>query len=102
MAKPKHKSKAQSTCTLAIKMDPKTKKRLQKLGELKERAPHWLMKEAIERYLIEEEYSEQLKQETLSRWQEALSGKVVDYKTVTTWLDTWDAKELKDRPECEN
>ena len=87
-----------SACTVAIKLDSKTKKRLKKLGELKQRAPHWLMKEAVERYLVEEEYAEQLKQETLLRWQEALTGKVVSHKAVVAWLDTWGEKDEKDRP----
>ena len=89
-------------CNVAIKLDSNTKKRLQKLGELKQRTPHWLMKEAVERYLIVEEYNEQLKQETLSRWREALNGKVVDHKAMVAWLDTWGSEDEKDRPACED
>lgn len=82
-----------------IKLEPDIKNRLDKLSELKQRKPHWLMKEAIVRYLIQEEYNEQLKQETLNRWQEAESGKIVSNKAVMDWLNTWGTENEKDRPE---
>lgn len=46
------------------------------------------MKEAIARYLEQEEYNERLKQETIARWQEAENGKIVSHQAVVTWLDT--------------
>ncbi len=83
-----------------VKLEPEIKERLDRLGEIKHRKPHWLMKEAIVRYLEQEEYNEQLKQETVARWQEAESGKVVSDQAVMQWLDTWGTDDESDRPLC--
>lgn len=83
-----------------VKLDSDTRDRLERLGELKHRSPHWLMKEAITRYLEQEEYNERLNQETLARWQEAEKGKVVSHQAVSKWLDTWGTDEESDRPPC--
>jgi predicted transcriptional regulator len=83
-----------------VKLEPDIKDRLDRLGEMKHRTPHWLMKEAITRYLEQEEYREQLKQETLARWQEAESGKVISNETMIKWLDTWGTEDESNRPPC--
>lgn len=85
-----------------VKLDPNTKERLERLGKIKHRSPHWLMKEAIDRYLEQEESTEQLKQETIARWQEAESGKVVSHQAVLSWFETWGTEEESDRPPCGN
>lgn len=83
-----------------VKLEPDVKDRLERLGELKHRKPHWLMKEAIMRYIEQEEYNERLKQETILRWEEAESGKIVSNKAMTDWLDTWGTDNESDRPPC--
>ncbi len=55
--------------TTGIKLDEATRARLQALGGLKDRSPHWLMKRAIAEYLDREERYEREKQEDLRRWQ---------------------------------
>lgn len=88
------------TIPKVVKLEPDIKERLERLGEIKHRKPHWLMKEAIIRYLEQEEYNEQLKQETLTRWQEAENGKIVSHQAVMQWLDTWGADDESNRPSC--
>jgi predicted transcriptional regulator len=83
-----------------VKLDAQTKERLDHLGERKNRSTHWLMKEAIVRYLEQEEYNEALKQETLKGWRDIEEGRVVSHKSVSTWLDTWGTDEETDRPSC--
>jgi predicted transcriptional regulator len=83
-----------------VKLDPEIKDRLERLVEIKHRSMHWLMKEAIARYLEQEEHHEQLNQEAMTRWQEALQGKVVSHHAVSAWLDTWGTDEESDRPTC--
>lgn len=90
----------QQTVTKVVKLEVGIKERLDRLGESKDRTPHWLMKEAIERYLEKEEYNEQLKQETLTRWHEAENGKVVSHQAMTNWLDTWGTESERERPPC--
>jgi predicted transcriptional regulator len=83
-----------------VKLDANIRDRLERLGETKQRSAHWLMKEAITRYLEQEEYNEELNRETLARWQEAAQGKVVSHEAVSKWLDTWGTNEENDRPPC--
>ena len=85
---------------LSIKLPGGLKERLQKLGKLKQRTTHWLMKEAIEHYLAEEEVQEKLKQKTVNRWKEAEQDQVVANADVIAWLETWGNTEEQARPEC--
>ena len=39
------------TTTMGVKLDRETRDRLQKLGKARNRSSHWLMREAIRRYL---------------------------------------------------
>ena len=58
-----------ATTTIGVTLDEKTRKRLKKLGETKQRSLHWLMKEAIARYLETEERYELESGEDFARWQ---------------------------------
>ena len=81
------------TTTMGVKLDAETRARLRKLGEAKHRSPHWLMKEAIRRYLEVEERYEQEKAEDLARYQEYLdTGTHITHTDMMAWLD-----ELADR-----
>lgn len=83
-----------------VKLDPNICDRLKHLGEIKDRSFHWLMKEAITRYLEQEEYHEELNRETLARWLEAEQGKVISHHAINQWLDTWGTDDESDRPPC--
>ena len=85
---------------VSIKLPVKLKTRLQKLGKLKERSPHWLMKEAIEHYLDAEEEQEKLKHQTTKRWAEAEHNQVIANSKVISWLNTWGTEQEQERPEC--
>ncbi len=84
-----------------VKLDSETKDRLERLGAVKHRSPHYLMKEAIVRYLDQEEYNEKINQETLARWEEASLGKVVSHESIDFWLSTWGTDQEGSKPECE-
>ena len=74
--------------TQGIKLDEGIQKRLKNLSQLRDRTPHWLMKEAIERYLNVEERYEQEKQEDMARWEaNALTGVAVSQADAMTWLE---------------
>jgi predicted transcriptional regulator len=92
--------KTHVTCPTGVKLESTIKLRLEKLGKLKNRTVHWLMKEAISSYIEREEKAEKLKQETISRWREAELQEVVSNKAVVKWLDTWGANNEKGRPVC--
>jgi len=84
-----------------VKLDSSIADRLERLGEIKDRSPHWLMKEAIVHYLDEEEYNEQINRETLASWEQIKEGKMVSHQAMVKWLNTWGTDEETDRPPCE-
>ncbi len=87
---------------MAVKLDPEIRARLLRLAEAKRRSPHWLMKEAISKYVEKEEEAEKLRLETLDRWETfKTNGEYVSNEAVLTWLDTWGHEGETKRPECE-
>lgn len=77
-----------ATITQAIKLEPEVRERLQQLGELKKRSPHFLMKEAITLYLEREERFEREKQEDSARYERyQLTGEAISDEAATAWLE---------------
>ena len=78
------------TTTVGVKLDEQTRDRLKALGEAKQRSAHWLMREAIRRYLDEEEAVESRNREADAAWEEyQRTGQAVSNEKVMAWLDTW-------------
>jgi predicted transcriptional regulator len=76
------------TTTMGVKLDSETRNRLKKLGEARNRSSHWLMREAIRRYLEVEERYEQEKAEDRSRYQAYLeTGIHISHADMMAWLD---------------
>lgn len=76
------------TTTVGVKLDKETRARLKKLGDAKQRSAHWLMKDAISRYLDAEERYEQEKLEDEVRWQRYLeTGNAIPHEEVKLRLD---------------
>jgi predicted transcriptional regulator len=74
----------------AVKLDETTYDRLKALGEARRRTPHWLMKEAINQFLEREEEAENIRRDTLARWERyEATGETVPGEIVEAWLDTW-------------
>ena len=77
-----------TTATVGVKLDKETRARLNKLAEARQRSAHWLMKDAITRYLDAEERYEHEKLEDEARWQQYLeTGSHITHEEVTAWLD---------------
>lgn len=74
--------------TQAIKLDDETSERLKSLAQQRNRSAHWLMREALERYLNEEERYEREKAEDLAAYEEYLeTGNAIDNEEVVAWLN---------------
>ncbi len=85
--------------TMGIKVDEEIRNRLKLLGESKRRSPHWLMKEAICKYLDHEEELERRNQEAGESWQQyQKTGEFVSNKDMVAWLDTWGTNKEKQCP----
>lgn len=90
--------KAKPPIPKVVKLDPDIRDRLEHLSKLRHRSVHWMMKEAVSEYLINEEYKEKINQETLARWREAEQGRVVSHQSVSEWLDTWGTDDESEKP----
>ena len=85
--------------TMGVKVDEEIRNRLKLLGESKRRSPHWLMKEAICKYLDHEEEIERRNQEAGEAWQQyQKTGEFVSNKDMIAWLDTWGTNKEKPCP----
>ncbi len=74
---------------MGVKLDENTRQRLQALGKLRSRSPHWLVKAAIESYLEREEAYEQEKREDMERWERyQLTGEAIPQDQVIGWLES--------------
>ena len=74
----------------AVKLDEAIYDRLKSLAEIRQRTPHWLMKEAIRQFLEREEAAEQIRLDTLQRLaQLEADGKVISHEAVDAWLASW-------------
>ncbi|HTE58427.1 MAG TPA: ribbon-helix-helix protein, CopG family [Verrucomicrobiae bacterium] len=75
------------SATQAIKLDDETNNRLKALAQQRDRSAHWLVRDALQRYLAEEERFEREKAEDLAEYEDyLLTGKAIDNETVTSWL----------------
>ena len=71
--------------TTGVKIDAETKERLKRLGKIKDRTPHWLMKQAIMEFLEREEAYEGEREQDLKRWQQFVeTGRYVSQDAMTT------------------
>lgn len=74
--------------TQAIKLDDETNRRLKVLAHQRNRSAHWLMRDALERYLIEEERYEREKAEDLAEYEDyIMTCRAIDNDTVASWLN---------------
>jgi predicted transcriptional regulator len=85
----------------SIKIDDNLKNRVQHLAGLRQRSPHWLMREAIQQYVEREEAHESFKQEAVASWaayQE--TGLHLTGQEARDWLANWGTDAEKPIPEC--
>ncbi len=88
--------------TAGVKLDEVTRDRLRRLGEAKRRSPHWLMTEAIERYLETEERFERERAEDEARWKRYLeTGEHVTSEEMMLLFDELEASALAAAEEAE-
>jgi len=72
---------------LSVKLDAEMRERLNRLAETKDRSAHWLMQQAILKYVESEERFEREKAEDRERWERyVLTGEHVTHDEMTTWL----------------
>lgn len=90
-----------TTTTTSLKLDTEIKDRLRLLASVRDRKPHYLMREAIQQYVEREEKREQLRQHALAAWGDfQASGLHVTAEEADAWLTRLEAGEDVEAPEC--
>lgn len=85
----------------SLKLDPATKKRVQRLAQVRRRSPHWVMREAVEQYVEREEKREQFRQDALRAWTEyQATGLYVTATEADRWLAKLEASKKAAPPKC--
>ena len=85
----------------SIKLDDELKGRVQHLAEVRRRTSHWIMREAIEQYVVREEKREALNKDTLAAWDEfQAKGLHATAEEVDEWLASWGTENERPAPEC--
>ena len=86
--------------TIGVRLSEETKRRLEALGQARDRSPHYLMKAALERFLDAEEALEAERQIMKSRWETfELTGETLDHAEVAAWAEGLASDASNDRSE---
>jgi predicted transcriptional regulator len=87
--------------TTSVKLDTKTKKRVQRLATARRRSAHWVMREAIEQYVEREEKRQQFRQDALAAWAHyQATGLHATAEEADTWLAKLEAGKDAVPPKC--
>lgn len=87
--------------TVSVKLNEAMHARLKHLADTRSRTPHWLMREAIERYVEREERREAFRQDTLKAWEEyRTTGLHVSADEADAWLDQLEQGRDIEPPAC--
>ena len=81
-------------CNVTVKLDASERDRLAVIAAAKKRTPHYLMKEAIQAYIVQEEAEQRfiaVAKESLKEYKE--TGKHVTLEEFSAW-----AKEIRTNP----
>lgn len=84
---------------LGVRLDEELERRLTALAKKVDRSKSYLAKEALRRYIEQEEAKAYEREETLARWeryQEA--AEIVSNDSMLLWLDSWGSDNEKPCP----
>lgn len=85
----------------SLKIDEELKGRVQHLATLRDRSPHWIMREAIKQYVEHEEARESFRAEAMASWTAYReTGRHLTGEEITAWLNDWGSETETERPEC--
>ncbi len=86
---------------MSIKLDEKTREKIEKLSKLRHRTAHWLMREAISQYVEREEKIEIFRQNGLQAWNEYQeNGLHVTFEEADIWLTKLEEGHDVEPPKC--
>lgn len=89
------------TTPLSIKLNIGIHERLKIIAKEKRRSVHWLMKEAVEKYLLEQEEEFALQKECEESYREYIeTGLHLSEKEVLDWVARWKPVCIPRAPDC--
>lgn len=84
---------------LGVRLDKQLESRLNALAAKTHRSKSFLAKEALTRYVEEEERKQRENELTMARWEEYQeTGEAVNNEDMMDWLDSWGTDEEKPCP----
>lgn len=84
---------------LGVRLGESLESRLAELAEKTQRSKSYLAKEALTRYIEEEERKQRENELALARWQEYQeTGETVSNDTMMEWLESWGTEQEKPCP----
>jgi predicted transcriptional regulator len=84
---------------LGVRLDEQLENRLSALAAKTQRSKSFLAKEALIRYIDEEERKQRENDLTVKRWEEYHeTGEPVSNESMTNWLDSWGTDQEKPCP----
>jgi len=87
--------------TTSVKLNDELAERLKHLADQKRRTPHWLMVEAINRYIEQEEKRTALYKHAMESWSDyEETGEHVTWDEARSWLQSWGTEDEQEPPKC--
>ena len=84
---------------LGVRLDKQLENRLNALAAKTQRSKSFLAKEALIRYIDEEELKQRENELTMARWEEAQeTGETVSNEAMMDWLESWGTDQEKPCP----
>lgn len=85
---------------LGVRLDEQLEKRLNALSARTKRSKSFLTKEALTRYIEQEEQKQRENEITVARWEEYQeTGEAVSNEAMMDWLDSWGTDQEKSCPD---
>ncbi len=84
---------------LGVRLDEQLESRLNALADKTQRSKSFLAKEALTRYIEEEERKQRENERVMARWEEYQeTGETVSNEAMMDWLDSWGRDQEKPCP----
>lgn len=86
---------------ISVKIDDTLKGRVQDLAVARQRSSHWIMREAITRYVEQEEARENVRQAAVAAWNGyQQTGLHATFEEADTWLAELECGKPAEPPKC--
>jgi predicted transcriptional regulator len=84
---------------ISVKIEDSLKGRVKHLAAARQRTPHWIMRDAITRYVEQEEARESVKQAAISAWESyQQTGLHATFEEADAWLAELEGGKLAEPP----